>query len=68
MRARLRFKGLEKVGGEHYDVEIPRAPVVGDFVSGPDDFGIWRVEATVFDYRDGFAFDPHLLVALERSR
>jgi hypothetical protein len=37
-------------------------------VAGPDDFGIWRVEATVFDYRDGFASDPHLLVSLTERR
>jgi hypothetical protein len=68
MKARLWFVGLDRLGGEHFDVDIPRAPVVGDFVAGPDDFGIWRVEATVFDYRDGFASDPHLLVSLTERR
>lgn len=54
----LRIPGTEI----HYEVGVPRVPIAGDLVSGPDDTGPWRVSEVVFEYDRGFAFQPIIYV------
>jgi hypothetical protein len=65
MKVTLRFKELRRWGGSDFDVDLPRVPVQGDLVQGPDDFGVWRAREVIFAFDDGMAFDPKVLVVLE---
>lgn len=36
------------------DVPMPRIPVIGETIIGPDDMGAWKVSNVAFDYPHGF--------------
>jgi hypothetical protein len=49
------------------DVEVPRVPVEGETVIGPDDTGAWQVASVVYNYENGMAFAPRVVVWLRRE-
>jgi hypothetical protein len=60
-KVRLIFVGLDLWdGGDEFpeDVEIPRVPVVGELIAGPDDFGLWCVDSVRYIYAGGFGVPP----------
>lgn len=65
-RMLMEFIGSELSGGNEYEISAPRILVKDDIVIGPDDFERWIVQEVVFDYLDGFAFDPIVRVTLHK--
>jgi hypothetical protein len=63
----MRFIDSHRLGGDDFLVKVPRIPVKGEAVQGPDKFGWWVVREVQFIYADGLAFEPETRVVLERE-
>jgi hypothetical protein len=48
------------------DIQAPNVPRVGEFVEGPDDFGMYRVSAVTYSYSNGFVDEPTPIVIASR--
>lgn len=68
MTVMMRFVDAGRPGGDDFSVSVPRVPVKGDVVQGPDKFGWWIVHEVRFVYADGLAFEPETLVVLNRDK
>lgn len=46
----------------YFDDQPPRIPMIGEQITGPDDFGSFWVHDVIYDYEGGFAAPPHVMV------